>query len=83
MTLKDVMKIPWQANVIDALNVRNRKLHHDDRDHACLKLKVGDSGLHSHLLAFAAALSWRAVCVVGKVAPSTFDRPRRFHGCER
>jgi hypothetical protein len=66
------MKLQGQAIVIDALDIRNRKLHHDRRDRACLKLKVAASSLHSHLLAFAATMSWwRAMCVVGKVVPSS------------
>jgi hypothetical protein len=66
------MKLQGQAIVIDALDIRNRKLHNDRRDRACLKLKVAASSLHSHLLAFAPAMSWwRAMYVVGKVVPSS------------
>jgi hypothetical protein len=55
--LEDVMKLLGQVINIDALDIRNRISHQDRSDCAHLNFKVVASGLHSHLLDFAAAMS--------------------------
>jgi hypothetical protein len=63
--------MPWTLEIGNCITIA--------RDRARLKLKVAASGLHSHLLAFGAAMSWwRAV---GKVIPLSIRSSDRVVRC--